>query len=536
MYRGVPTGRHPVDGAARTLDVMGRSSRHRPDRWRRRSFAVAPALLAGLAWLAILPATALAHPLGNFTINHYADLTIGRTAVDVDLVIDMAEIPTFQERQGMDADGDGSISDEEGDAWAGTACQTLATTIRLERDGQPQTAAPTSHEVSFLGGAGGLSTLRLECGLTAALVPPLDASATFTFSDPSYAERIGWREIVVTADGTVLNAHGLPSVSSSQKLTSYPASMLAQPLDIRTATITARPGAAGPASLAPAPSATVAAGGAVPGGVAGDLPPILSEALSGDLSLIVWLGALGTAFAIGALHAITPGHGKTVMAAYLVGTRGSPAHAVGLGLSVAVSHTLGILGLALVVIAAEGALPPDVIARTLPVIAAASIVVIGGLMLSGQVRQRVAARRSSHDHEHDHEHDHAHEHEHDHGGGSHSHVPPAGATLTWRGLFALGLTGGLVPSASALVLLLGSIVAGRAALGLVLVVVFGLGMASVMSAVGLAMVFARGRLDRIPHSSRFGSIATAIPLVASIAVIGIGLVLTWSAVAGTPVL
>jgi ABC-type nickel/cobalt efflux system permease component RcnA len=189
-----------------------------------------------------------------------------------------------------------------------------------------------------------------------------------------------------------------------------------------------------------------------------------------------------------------------------------------------------------VVIAAEGALPPDVIARTLPVIAAASIVVIGGLMLSGQVRQRVAARRSSHDHEHDHEHDHAHEHEHDHGGGSHSHVPPAGATLTWRGLFALGLTGGLVPSASALVLLLGSIVAGRAALGLVLVVVFGLGMASVMSAVGLAMVFARGRLDRIPHSSRFGSIATAIPLVASIAVIGIGLVLTWSAVAGTPVL
>jgi ABC-type nickel/cobalt efflux system permease component RcnA len=310
--------------------------------------------------------------------------------------------------------------------------------------------------------------------------------------------------------------------------------MLAQPLDLRTATITARPGVAGPASPPPAPAVAISAGGAVPGGVAGDLPPILSEALSGDLSLLVWLGALATAFVIGALHAITPGHGKTVMAAYLVGTRGSPAQAVGLGLSVAVSHTLGILGLALVVIAAEGALPPEVIARTLPVIAAASIVVIGGLMLIGQVRQRLAARRSSHDHDHDHVH--GQRHEHDHGGGSHSHVPPVGTTLTWRGLFALGLTGGLIPSASALVLLLASVVAGRAVLGLALVVVFGLGMASVMSVVGLAMVFARGRLDRIPRSSRFGSIATAVPLVASIAVIGIGLVLTWSAVAGTPVL
>jgi len=515
---------------------MGRSSRRRPIGWRRRSFAFAPALLAGVAWLAVLPATALAHPLGNFTINHYAGLTIGRTAVDVDLVIDMAEIPTFQDRQGMDADGDGSISDEEGDAWAGTACQRLATTIRLDRDGRPQTAAVTSHSVGFPGGAGGLSTLRLECGLTAALVPPLDASATFTFSDPSYAERIGWREIVVNADGTVLDTHGLPAVSASQKLTSYPASMLTQPLDVRTATISARPGAASPASPPPAPSVAISAGGAVPGGVAADLPPILSEALSGDLSLLVWLGALGTAFVIGALHAITPGHGKTVMAAYLVGTRGSPAHAVGLGLSVAVSHTLGILGLAFVVIAAEGALPPDVIARTLPVIAAASIVVIGGLMLIGQVRQRVAARRSSHEHEHEHEHDHAHAHGHDHGAGGHSHMPAAGATLTWRGLFALGLTGGLVPSASALVLLLGSIVAGRAALGLVLVGVFGLGMATVMSAVGLAMVFARGRLDRIPRSSRFGSIATAVPMLASIAVIGVGVVLTWSAVAGRPVL
>jgi ABC-type nickel/cobalt efflux system permease component RcnA len=491
-----------------------------------------------LAWLVLLPATAAAHPLGNFTINHYAGLTIGQSSVDVDLVIDMAEIPAFQERQRMDSDADGSVSDEEGDAWAGTTCQTLAGTIHLDRDAQPQPAAVTSHTISFPGGAGGLSTLRLECRLTAALVPPLDAPATFTFADPSYAERIGWREIVVTADGTILDPHGLPATSPSQKLTAYPATMLTTPLDVRTATIAARPGpGGGTATPSPAQAVAVAApgGAAVPGGVAGDLPPIFGEALSGDLSLIVALGALGAAFLIGAFHAITPGHGKTVMAAYLVGTRGSPAHAVGLGLSVAVSHTLGILALALVVVAAEGALPPDVIARTTPLIAAASIVVIGGLMLIGQLRQRVAARRS-HDHDHDRAHDHGHQDGHDHGGGHHSHVPPAGASLTWRGLFALGLTGGLIPSASALVILLGSIVAGRTLLGLVLVVVFGLGMASVMSAVGLAMVFARGRLDRVPRSSRLSRIAMAVPLLASIAVIGIGVVLTWSAVVAQPAL
>jgi nickel/cobalt transporter (NicO) family protein len=535
---------------------MGRSS-PRPSpprpRWR---LAAAPALLAALAWLALLPATALAHPLGNFTINHYAGLTIGRTAVDVDLVIDMAEIPTFQERQGMDADGDGSISDDEGDAWAGTACQTLATTVRLDRDGQRQTTATTNHAVSFLGGAGGLSTLRLECRLSASLVPPLDAPATFTFSDPSYAERIGWREIVVTADGTVLDTHGLPSVSASQKLTSYPASMLAQPLDVRTATIAARPAAdagsssgpaAKPAPVDPAPVAA-APNGAVPGGVAAELPDIFRTT---DLTPVVLLLSLGTAVALGAGHALTPGHGKTLMAAYLVGSRGTSVHAVGLGLSVAVSHTLGIVVLALLIVGAQGLLPPDVVVRAAPVVAAISIAAIGGWMLVAEVRRRLAARRSAalphhhghHEHGHEHPHEHPHEHvvgdseaEHSHGGIPHGHLPPSGTALSWRGLFVLGLAGGLIPSTSALLILLGSIAAGRPAFGLVLVVAFGLGMAAVMTGVGLAMTVARTRLDRMPRRSGLGRLATGAPLLASVAVLGLGLVLTWSAVAGTPVL
>jgi ABC-type nickel/cobalt efflux system permease component RcnA len=126
--------------------------------------------------------------------------------------------------------------------------------------------------------------------------------------------------------------------------------------------------------------------------------------------------------------------------------------------------------------------------------------------------------------------------EHSHGGRPHRHAPAPGTTLSWRSLFALGLTGGLVPSTSALFILVGAIVAGRTLLGLVLVVAFGFGMASVMTAVGLAMVFARTRLDRVPRSTSLGRFASFVPLVASVAVVGIGLVLTWTAIAGRPAL
>jgi nickel/cobalt transporter (NicO) family protein len=274
----------------------------------------------------------------------------------------------------------------------------------------------------------------------------------------------------------------------------------------------------------------------------------------------VILASLLTAVVIGAGHALTPGHGKTLMAAYLVGSRGTSVHAVGLGLSVAVSHTLGILALASVIVGAGSVLPPDVVYRVTPVIAGVSIVAIGGWMLVGEVRRRRARRavpgatvasavdphdHGAHRHAHDngqvHGHDHPHDAapipgEHSHGGVRHSHLPPAGATLSWRGLFVLGLAGGLIPSTSALLILLGSIAAGRPAFGLVLVVAFGLGMAAVMTGVGLTMILARTRLDRMPSRSSLGRLATVAPLVASVAVLSLGLVLTWQAVAGTPVL
>jgi len=520
--------------------------------------------------LASAPAIATAHPLGNFTINHYAGIEVAPDGVHLDVVIDMAEIPTFQERQKIDTDGDGDVTDAETAAAEMPACTTEAALLHLSLGGAPASLAPASARISFPPGLGGLSTMRTECSFNVLFATPLTARTTILFEDVSYPERIGWREIVVTGDGVTIDSGGLPTSSPSQRLTSYPAELIAQPMDVRSATIVATPGATqpSPSQARPAGAGDIAA---VPGGIGGELPAIFRQV---DLTPIVLLVSILTAFALGAGHALTPGHGKTIMAAYLVGSRGTPLHAVGLGLSVTVSHTLGILALAALVVGFQGALPPDVVVRGLPVIAAVTIVAIGGWMLVTELRRRrVASRRAAvahaaddtHGHAHGHaaEHEHAHEHghehplehghelgheheeahaddgdagEHSHDGIRHTHLPPAGSTLSWRGLFALGLAGGLIPSTSALFILLGSIVAGRPAFGFVLVVIFGLGMAAVMTGVGLAMVFARDRLERLPTKSSGGRLVRHAPLVAAVVVFSVGVYLTVQAVAGRPVL
>jgi nickel/cobalt transporter (NicO) family protein len=528
---------------------MGRPTPRAIDRAACRARFLLSAVAAATAVL-LAPAIASAHPLGNFTINHYAGLSVDRDGVDVDVVIDMAEIPTFQERQTMDTDGDGRVSGDEAAAWAATTCTRLIPDLRLALDGAPVPLTAGSPQATFLPGAGGLSILRLECLDRATFASSLAKASNLTFSDTSWSERIGWREIIAAGNGETLDTHGLPATSPSGKLTAYPADLISQPLDIRSASIDVTPGTAGTAASATVAGALGVAtapvtAGAVPGGVAGELPDVLQVRTFSPLAILV---AILAAALLGAWHAVTPGHGKTLLAAYLVGSRGTGLHAVGLGLTVAVSHTLGIVALALLVVGAQTVLAPDVVVRTTPVIAAISVVLIGGWMLLGEARRRLATRpAAAHGHEHLRGHGHGHEHGHPHEdrtvGGEHAyagirhrHVPATGSIPSWRGLFVLGLAGGLIPSTSALLILLGSMAAGRPAFGLLLVAAFGLGMAAVMTGVGLAMVFARGRLDRMPSRSSLGRLAGAAPLVASVAVLGLGVVLTWSAVAGRPVL
>jgi len=558
---------------------------HRP-RHRRRLRGLAA--LAGLCAAFVIPALAAAHPLGNFTINHYAGVRVEPDRVLLDIVVDQAEIPTFQARLGFDTDGDGEVSDAETDAGRATACASLQPSLALTVDGGRRTLALDEAGLTFPNGVGGLNTMRIVCEFSATLDAPLAAGARVDFTDSSFVDRLGWREIVASGSGVTLAAAkaGVPirTATTSDRLRTYPTNLLTQALADKTVSLVVTPGGptlptldvadatplagSGGGAIARASSRPVtpvatapsveAAGpapvpGSVPGGVTGgELPSIFR---SSDLSPIVLLVSILTAGALGAGHALTPGHGKTLMAAYLVGTRGTPLHAAGLGLSVTVSHTLGILVLAAVVVGAQGFLPPDTVVRTAPVIAAISIVAIGGWMLIGEGRRRWRARVAAaamapdhiHAHDHDHDHaadrDHAHDHaddaspampgEHSHGGVTHSHLPPVGSTISWRSLFVLGLAGGLIPSTSALLILLGSIAAGRPAFGFVLVVAFGLGMALVMGGIGLALVLARGRLDRVDAGSPLGRASGFVPLAAAVLVFGLGLYLTVQAVSGS---
>jgi ABC-type nickel/cobalt efflux system permease component RcnA len=561
---------------------MGRP--HLPHR--RRSLG---ALLGAVAAVVLLPGSGVAHPLGNFTINHYAEVRIEPERVLLDVVIDQAEIPAFQARQALDLDDDGSVSPEEREAGRVASCEALVPDLDLRLDDRPATLRLTVAGLSFPLGAGGLSTMRLVCGFETTVDPPIgDEPVQVTFRDDAFAERLGWREIVARGSEVTLSPieGDLRTESPSARLTVYPETMVAAPLrdvDLAVEAIAGGPtlpplvipdadppgGPSAPAgSLGPGPSPSAAVGpgttasgppspvpsasptatspasptpgvGAVPGGVAaGEVPAILAA----DLTPVVALLALLTAAALGAGHALTPGHGKTLMAAYLVGTRGTARHALGLGLSVSVSHTAGILVLAGIVVGAADVLPPEVVLRWAPVVAAVSIVAIGGWMLLGELRRRRHRRWNAGD-SHGHSHEPAaggdHHHatgEHRHGRTTHRHAPPAGAAITWRSLFALGLAGGLIPSTSALLILLGSIGAGRPAFGVLLVAAFGLGMAAVMSGIGLGLVIARDRLERVALTGGLARLREAVPLGAAVVVFGFGLVLTAQALGAPPTL
>ncbi len=555
---------------------------------------------AGIALALLLPALALAHPLGNFTINHYAGIRVEPTRVILDVVIDQAEIPTFQEKLRIDTDGDGSVSDDEIEAERSTACPILAESLTLTVDGAVQPLTPVAAGLSFPPGAAGLETMRLACTYTATLPHGLAAATQVTFRDTSHGERLGWREIVATGSGVTVDAGDLPTSSRSARLTAYPKDLLTQPLDVRSASFTASPGGptlaplvvpdATPLPGAPAlyPIATVASGtggsvagggpmptgagapgaalpastpgagagiqaptvegaGAVPGGVGAEVSGLLQTR---DLTPFVLLGSLLAAMALGAGHALTPGHGKTLMGAYLVGTRGTAVHAVALGLSVTVSHTLGILVLAAVVIALRDVFSPEAFNRLAPIASGLLVIGIGGWLLISQVRahrERVVTRSGIDDPGHDHDHDHGHDHDHaasvapttvdgmhSHGGVAHSHLPPVGSSVSWRSLFVLGLAGGIIPSTNALIILLATIATGRAVYGLVLVVAFGLGMAVVLGGVGLGLVFARGRMDTLPASSSLGRVAVYAPIMAGVLVLSLGIYLTTQAVGVAP--
>ena len=424
-----------------------------------------------MALLVVSAGPASAHPLGNFTVNHYAGLEIRADGLSIDYVLDLAEIPAFQLRDTIAPD-------------ASAACAVLRRDLAVTLDGAALAFRVDTGRVSFPPGQAGLETLRLECAFSAGW--SLDATShQLMFSDRSYPDRIGWREITARADDVSVDTV-LPATSRSARLTAYPQDAYSSSPDARTAEVRITPGASSARQTVSVQSPLVGQGD-VFGGVFGRL----------DVGSLPALLAIAIAAALGALHAATPGHGKTIMAAYLVGTRRSLRDAITLGLTVAVAHTAGVLTLAVVVIGGATVFPAE---RIYPILSAISAVVVVALGL-GMLRRELSHRA-------------AHHHEHDH-----THSTPVGATS----LVALGLAGGLVPSASALVLLLGAVAAHRPELGVLLVAGFGVGMAATLVGAGVALVAAGRVLVRAPLASRVMALA---PLVTALAVLTVGLGLT----------
>ena len=501
---------------------------------------VVASLALSLAALALVVPATSAHPLGNFTINHYNGIRVSGDSVVIDHVTDFAEIPTFTERRAMDADGNGTIGAAESADYQLASCNTLASMLSLRANGAGLTLTPIATGLHFSMGSGS-EVLRLVCVLRAPLALAADGT-TFTFSDPSNASRRGWREIVVEGDAATITQTDASATGISSRLTSYPSELLALPLNQASVTFTATPG--GPALPALTFPDSTLIGSAAPVGPVEPLPAEVVQApvpggttdlgadvtalfQAPDLTLPIMLLSLLVATGLGALHALSPGHGKTVMAAYLVGSRGTARQAIGLGLTVTVSHTLGVLALGLLSLSAAAVIPPERLYPILSVASGAIVVVIGAYLLITRVRSWRAESRSHHHDEHeDHHHSSDHQHKpegwHEHGGIGHTHLPQQG--MGKRGLFALGLSGGMIPSVSALLVLIGSISIGRPAWGIVLTVAFGLGMAAVLVGVGLALVHARRLVERIPTARRF-SLGQRLPIATAAVVLLAGLLI-----------
>lgn len=507
---------------------------------------VAQLLLAAI----IIPAlcyAAQAHPLGNFTINHFARIVPGSDQVTLQYVVDMAEIPTFQELQAVDTNGDGATSEAELNSYAERVSARYAEAIVLTVDGARVPLRAIATRATTPQGTGGLQTLRVECDFTGALASGDGRSPRrLRFEDTNYSNRTGWREIVVApASGVAVYDSTAFGNAVTDALKAYPEDMLAAPLDERVAEMSFT-------------RATVPASGMAlrtrDGRSLVQSRDRFAELIAvPELTPGVALFGLLIAAMLGALHAFSPGHGKTVVGAYLVGSRGTARHAAFLGLTVTITHTLGVFALGLVTLFASQYIVPERLFPILSLVSGGIVVAIGLSLFMSRLRGAFGHTASegsahththeahSHDHQHDkHTHDHTHDahtgddHSHDsslvhsHGGRVHSHLPPGadGSAVTWRSLLALGISGGLLPCPSALVVLLSAISLHRVGYGMFLVVAFSLGLACTLTGIGLAFVYA-GRWMKRPLGN--GRLVRLLPMASALVVTCVGLGICYEA-------
>jgi ABC-type nickel/cobalt efflux system permease component RcnA len=438
-----------------------------------------------------------AHPLGNFTINHFARIESGPAFARIRYVVDMAEIPTFQESQKADLDGDGNLSEAELNAWLDRVAPGHLTGLKLTVDGAPVALRLTRKSAGKLPGAAGLFTLRIVYELTGEFAGA-GVDPRFRFENANMADRAGWREIVIApASGANVFDSTAYGGGVTDELRSYPADMLMAPLDERVAewSVTAGP--------LPASAKPLTLRDGKPVVIARD--PFAELITAPNLTPGVILIGLLIAFALGGMHAMSPGHGKTVVGAYLVGSRGTAKHAAFLGATVTITHTIGVFALGFITLFASRYVIPEKLYPVLSFISGALVLAIGLSLFTKRLRVSLGVAAHNHDHR-------LHDHSHDHGAAGHTHLPPGadGSELTWRSLLALGVSGGIMPCPSALVVMLAAISMNRVGYGLVLIVAFSLGLAGALTAAGMAFVYGGKLLSRIPSSGKFMRAAPAL--------------------------
>lgn len=549
-------------------------------------------LIAALLFVFVFFLTAAgkvtAHPLGNFSISQYSAIRVDKETVEIRYIIDMAEIPTFQEIQEtgiVPQAGDSSL-----DTYLKQKTHMLAGGLTLEINGLRLTPLPESREIIFPPGAGGLPTMKIGILYKAKLGDAKSGEYVLSYRDGNFPGRAGWKEIIAFAgsSASILNS-SVPEADRSSQLNDYPTDLLNSPpqqLEAKLAFTTATD----PAPVASTASSRIAAritekarttdrfqvtrSDAPQKSSDGKLlrqpaaEPLTNSRIDADspktddnnriqlqanqqatprnsftdliatkqLGLRIILIALAIAVGLGAFHALEPGHGKTLVAAYLVGSRGTMKHAFLLGLIVTAAHTAGVYLLGAVTLYASQYIVPERLYPWLGVISGVMIASLGAVLL---VRRYLAKDliSSHHHHNHaDHSHgsDHHHHNDHDdhfhhHG---HTHHHNLNRRVSLRELLTLGISGGVVPCPAALVVLLSAISLQRIGFGLLLIVAFSIGLAAVLIVIGLLMVYARDFMSRFQTNGRV--ITRWLPLASSaiITLFGFGLIFQSVASAG----
>lgn len=434
--------------------------------------------------------------MGNFSVSHYTRLEPTASGVQLRYVLDLAEIPTFEllRQWGVAADAPRPVLE----AKATQQMREWAKGLELLVDGKSFT--PIVQRVTFQlsEGAGQMVVLRVDGEMMVTAT-----AGRVAFTDRNYSERAGWKEIVIRAgQGVSLTKVSHGAEERSAGLTKYPEDAGTVPPQDLKAAFAWTPQVGMPTAKVepvaqpkmPTPEPTPAAP-ATPGEVSkGDyLSELLGrQEISGGLMLV----GLAVAFGLGAMHALAPGHGKTIVAAYLVGSRGTMRHAVLLGGVVTLTHTISVFALGLATLYLSQYVLADQLVRTLSVVSSASIVLVGIWL----VLQRTGVL------------DHGHSHEID-------------GDVTNGSLIALGVSGGLVPCPSALILLLSAISLQKTAFGLLLLVAFSLGLAMVLVVIGATVVSAKNWLP-VPRAWKHNRLLKAVPVASAGVVVLVGLVMT----------